>query len=143
MDDPVVKELLQRSARIETRLTRLCLHMGLDPTDKDRVLVLSTDPPTVSVSGFDISLGNLLDGCRKSGINTGVVVMCNGVTLGMFYPHGDHNVRVRSAQDGCSPVQEKPAMQRKWLQAVQYLRYQSSSGWIHDRKVARVEIKPI
>ena len=99
-DSVVLQEILQRVSRIETRLTRLCLRMGLDPTSKVRVAVLSTRPAQLAVSGLDVSLGNLLDGYRRSGITVDVDIVLNGTVIATFHPIGDTDVRLDSRQDG-------------------------------------------
>jgi hypothetical protein len=102
-----LQEISQRVNRIETRLTSLCLHMGLDPTKKTRVEVLSLDPPRLAVSGLDISLANLLDGYRRSGITVAVEVVLNGAVIMKFcsYPIGDPHVRLQNTQSSMPFVQ--------------------------------------
>jgi hypothetical protein len=74
-------EVLQRMRRIETRLTRLCVHVGLDPTrDRDRVAVKQTDPLTLDLTGMDVSIGDLLDACRKHAI-THTLIEYRGVLI--------------------------------------------------------------
>jgi len=79
-----VMETSQRTIRIETRLMRLCSALNVDPTDgKVRIIVLSPMPrPMVEVAGYDVSYGDLLAFCRKSGINGIVTVMCRSKVLG-------------------------------------------------------------
>ena len=89
-------EVLQRTRRIETRLMKLCVHMGFDPTrDRDRVVVKRLHPLTLDLAGMDVSLGDLLDACRKSGITQAVLVEHRGVllatiTLGEQHVQGEH-----------------------------------------------------
>ncbi len=80
-----VPETLQRVRRIETRLMRLCSSLGVDPTsDKVRVTFVGNQPSTtVEVSGLDVSYGDLLAFCRRSGISgQAVVVMFRGRLIG-------------------------------------------------------------
>jgi hypothetical protein len=103
-----LQEISQRVNRIETRLTSLCLHMGLDPTKKTRVEVLSLDPPRLAVSGLDISLANLLDGYRRSGITVAADVVLNGTVIASFHPCpiGDLYVQVHNRQRSLPLVRE-------------------------------------
>ena len=75
-------ELLQRTRRIETRLMKLCGHLGFDPSrDKERVVVKRVDPLVLDLTGLDVSLGDLLDACRKCAITSTMTVECKGVLL--------------------------------------------------------------
>jgi len=84
-------ELLQRTRRIETRLMKLCAHMGFDPSrDRDRVIIKRLTPLTLDVAGLDVSLGDLLDACKKGGITHNILVehkgvLLAGITLGEKY----------------------------------------------------------
>jgi hypothetical protein len=63
---------------METKLTRLCLHMGLDATPgKVRVRTMSTDPPMVEVSDYDVSYSDILTHLRSTSI-VGVVTVFHG-----------------------------------------------------------------
>jgi len=78
------RETLQRVRRIETRLMRLCGALSVDPTnDKVRVTIVSPAPNSVlEVAGYDVSYGDLLAFCRKSGINGLSTVCCRGKVIG-------------------------------------------------------------
>jgi hypothetical protein len=79
-----VQEILDRARRIETRLMRLCAAMGVDPTrDKARVTTLRLTPDQVlDVTGLDVSFGDILAFCRKSGIRGLCAVQCRGEIIG-------------------------------------------------------------
>jgi len=75
-------EVVQRARRIETRLMKLCVFLGVDPTrERDRVIVKKVDPLTLDLSGLDVSMGDLLDDCRKYDITHSVLIECKGVLL--------------------------------------------------------------
>jgi hypothetical protein len=68
-------EVLQRLRRLETRFMRLCAHFAVDVTDnKVRVVKLSLTPPAIAILGYDVSFGDALAYCRRSGINGAVTV---------------------------------------------------------------------
>ena len=76
-------EVTKRVRRIETRLTKLCGALGIDSgRDRERVVVVSKAPLVLEVAGFDVSVGDLLDACRKSGISGVATLRCKGRTLG-------------------------------------------------------------
>jgi len=77
-------ELLDRARRIETRLMRLCTAMGVDATQgKVRVVVVQMLPSVVlDVTGLDVSYGDLLAFCRRSGIKGLCAVHFQGRSLG-------------------------------------------------------------
>ena len=77
-----LQEIMQRTRRIETRLVRLCLHTGLDPTDGKRMEQTNADPPIVAVHGLDASFSDCLQFCRTSGISGIVTLTCRGELLG-------------------------------------------------------------
>lgn len=97
-------EVLQRTRRIETRLMKLCAFLGFDPgRDRDRVIVESESPVVLDISGLDVSLGDLFDACRKSGISGPVTVKHKGVLVAAITVKEDNAthrpVLVESAKD--------------------------------------------
>lgn len=64
-----LQEVKSRAERIETRLTRLCLFLGMDPTRNKDVFTYDRDTGTVYASGFDVSIGDLLTFLRTRGIS--------------------------------------------------------------------------
>ncbi len=80
-------ETLQRVRRIETRLTRLCIHQGVDPSpERTRITLLNADPPVVTVAGLDISFADILTFCKISNIVKITTVMYRGLVLGSVVP---------------------------------------------------------
>lgn len=79
-----LSELLDRARRTETRLMRLCTHIGVDVTEgKIRVTVVAKAPVvTLELAGLDVSFSDVLAFCRRSGINGTCMVQCRGKTLG-------------------------------------------------------------
>ena len=78
-----ILECVQRCRRMETRLTLLCMHQGLDPTNKSRIQVVSTEPPFVELSGYDVSIGDILTGVKAAGIVKGIVtILHKGALVG-------------------------------------------------------------
>jgi hypothetical protein len=97
-------EMLQRTRRIETRLMKLCNFLGLDPSrDRDRVIVKRLTPLTLDIAGLDVSLGDLLDACRKAGITHTAAVECRGVLLATIIL-GDVDAARNTAADGTQTV---------------------------------------
>ena len=95
MDQGIVVEILDRARRIETRLVRLCTALNVDPT-KDKVRVAAVQCETgkgISISGLDVSYGDLLDFCRKSGIKGAVEVWHKGTLLGTMQVGGSADAR--------------------------------------------------
>jgi hypothetical protein len=88
--DHAIQESLQRTRRIETRLMKLCTGLGIDPTDsKVRFVLVSTEPPIVDLTGYDVCFSEVLTFCSKNGLNTVVTLTCKGQTLGTIVPIGD------------------------------------------------------
>ena len=78
-----IDEILIRTRRMETRLTGLAIALNVDVTaGKQRVQPLCTSPGMVDVSGLDVSFGDVLAFCRRSGINGLVTVMCGDQLIG-------------------------------------------------------------
>jgi len=97
-------EVVQRMRRIETRLMKLCVFMGLDPTrERDRVIVKRVSPLTLDLSGLDVSMGDLLDACRKTGITHQVLIEHKGVLLATITLGEQHEVAV-AENDGTQVV---------------------------------------
>lgn len=76
MLDTLIK-VLQRCIRIETRLTRLCVALGVDATagDHTRLTVVSTGPPIIELVGLDTTFAEVLAFCRKECIVTHIVTL--------------------------------------------------------------------
>lgn len=75
-------ETVQRLRRIETRLTKLAKALGVDVTQEKSSIMTTTNPSILEVGGLDVSFGDLLAFCRRSGINGIVTVMFQGRQLG-------------------------------------------------------------
>jgi hypothetical protein len=99
-------EVLQRARRIETRLMKLCNFLGLDPArDRDRVIVKKLTPLTLDLSGLDVSIGDLLDTCRRESITHTVMVEHKGVLLAtIILGERDGNTAGVVAADGTQVV---------------------------------------
>lgn len=81
--DDSTQEVLQRVRRIETRLTRLARALGVSVMDDDsRIIVIKEHPPLLEVNGLDVSFGDVLAFCKKSGINGIVTLNYKGQLLG-------------------------------------------------------------
>jgi hypothetical protein len=79
-EEGVHGEVLQRVRRIETRLMRLCIYLGLDPTDRERCKIVEGN--TIEVEGYDVSIGDCLRYASKSGLRGTFIVKCRDVHLG-------------------------------------------------------------
>jgi hypothetical protein len=76
-----------RLRRVETRLTKLAIAQDIDVTDgKERVVMALSGE--VAVTGLDVSLGDLVDFLKKSGIRSSVVVVHNGESLATVQLNG-------------------------------------------------------
>src|SRR5574337_292792 len=83
--DPL-DEIVKRARRMETRLMRIATGLGLDPArDKDRVAITSVAPFVLELTGMDVSIGDLVDRCRKSGISQPALIRYKGRVLGTFH----------------------------------------------------------
>lgn len=81
--DKDAKELIQRTTRIETRVTRGFKALGIDVMDDSKkVALVASDPPILEMSGLDVSFGDVLAFCRKSGISGIVTVVFKGHLYG-------------------------------------------------------------
>jgi hypothetical protein len=81
--EDVQTEILQRVRRIETRQMVIAKGMGLDPKGTVRVTLSSTG---LNVTGLDVSLGDLLDFCRKSGIKEPIRLWYRKMHIGDLAP---------------------------------------------------------
>jgi hypothetical protein len=72
-------EILQRVRRIETRQMVIGRALGLDPKERRRIVVKNDD---LDMTGFDISLGDIIDFCRKSGITGERALLLHGQHIG-------------------------------------------------------------
>lgn len=84
-----LEEIASRVRRIETRQMKVALAQGFDPTlDKARAVMVPSKNgggfPTVEITGLDVSLGDLADACKTSGISGSVRIVHNGVYVGSF-----------------------------------------------------------
>ena len=77
--DKQLQEVLQRVRRIETRQMVMARALGLDPKTRRRV-TLRDD--CLDVTGFDISMGDIVDFCRKSGITGERALLLHGQHIG-------------------------------------------------------------
>ena len=92
------EEILKRVRRIETRQMKMAEHLGLDPTKgRDRITQVANAPIVLDVSGLDVSIGDLVDFCRKSGITRTVLLECRGRLLGEFIVGADNGMQKRVA----------------------------------------------
>ena len=82
--DQQLAAIMQRVTRVETRLMKLAEHFGVDLSDgKVRNRVVATEPMNVvEVAGLDVSYGDTLAFCRRSGISGVVTIVCGPVMLG-------------------------------------------------------------
>jgi hypothetical protein len=76
------KEILDRVRRIETRQMVIGRALGLDPKERRRIIMSNGQ---LDITGFDVSLGDIVDFCRKNGI-TGQreLLLCNAL-IGKIY----------------------------------------------------------
>lgn len=85
-DDNRLDEVVERTRRIETRLMRVALHLGCDPTDKKRVSHAEGTPPAVEVAGLDVSIGDILAYCNKVDIRSTVELRMRGKSIALLTP---------------------------------------------------------
>jgi hypothetical protein len=78
------EEMIARTRRIETRVTRLCLHVGLDPTDGVPKVTLAGG--SLAVTGYDVTLATLFAFCRKEGILGNILLTHNGKVIAQLSP---------------------------------------------------------
>jgi hypothetical protein len=81
--DPL-DEILRRVRRIETRQMKLAEAQGVNPNDVRDKVMLGGTPGTLDITGLDVSLGDMLDFCRKSGITERVWVYHQGRKTAIF-----------------------------------------------------------
>ena len=95
-DREVLDGVAQRVKRLETRFMRLCDALHVDPTE-GKVRVVELAPNMVEVSALDVSMGDVLAFCRKSGINRIATIMYRGKVLGSVM--GDVTLEVADGGD--------------------------------------------
>ena len=82
-------DYLNRLKRIETRVMRLCVHLGLDPTENKERLRYDDSLKTLMLDGFGTTIGDIVDFCRKEGIMRNTVTLSvRGAQIGVIdvYP---------------------------------------------------------
>jgi hypothetical protein len=84
-DDNKLDELVERTRRIETRLMRVALHLGCDPTEKKRIMQVEDGTRTaIEIAGLDVSIGDILAYCKKTDIRSTVELRQRGKVLALF-----------------------------------------------------------
>jgi hypothetical protein len=73
------REILERVRRIETRQMVIGRALGLDPKERRRITMLHGQ---LDMTGFDVSLGDIIDFCRKNGITGPRVLLLHGKNVG-------------------------------------------------------------
>lgn len=90
-DHNMLQEILARATRTETRLTRLCVAMGVDAfRGANRMTLVNDNPPLINLVGLDTTLADILAFCRTQPIIDGVVTLThNGqVVASVVVPPG-------------------------------------------------------
>jgi hypothetical protein len=85
-DSSVLSEVHQRVRRIETRLMRLCAHVGVDATggtQRGNVVYKGPDP-YLELQGFDVSIADCLRICQGAGIVGGITLSVRGDNIGIL-----------------------------------------------------------
>ena len=96
MEDDI-GEVLQRVRRIETRQMKLAQAQGIDPSNRrDKLTIVSYArfPVVAELSGMDVSIGDVLDTCRKSGITTVLSLKYQGRYVGQIDVRGVNEVGI-------------------------------------------------
>jgi hypothetical protein len=83
-DHNMLQEILARATRTETRLTRLCVAMGVDAfRGANRLTLVRATPPLVELVGLDTTIADILAFCRtQSIIAPEVAIMHAGQIVG-------------------------------------------------------------
>jgi hypothetical protein len=81
----VTKDMLARVKRIETRMMRLCTHLGVDPTENRERMRYDAAATAILMDGYGTTVGDIVDFCRKSGIiNTAVGLRVRDTYIGVI-----------------------------------------------------------
>lgn len=87
-ENEMLKELLDRTRRMETRMVQLGDHVGANLRSKQKIEVIKTSGPAyVEVDSFDVSVSRILTELQQHDVKQAeVLVMCHGAAVCKIYP---------------------------------------------------------